>query len=217
MEPIGSAIYTSMAFLNHSCNPNTIKYWDGKRMVLMATRPIRKGDEVTDNYGMHFTTNGKHLRRKWLQVCEERLKMWQYRSALLQEFFWFECHCLACEKDLPLTEQLPENPTNIICPENKCRLEMKTSGEEWLCQCGKRVGQKQVTALLADHMRKLMETMKMEAMTGDFMMSIKNYSNILKSLYSVAEHPWRGLVMPEQMLWKAIRMVHGNRRYCQWT
>ena len=28
MEPIGSAIYASFAFLNHSCNPNTIKYWE---------------------------------------------------------------------------------------------------------------------------------------------------------------------------------------------
>merc|ERR1719369_767594 len=57
MEPLGSAIYTSMAFLNHSCNPNTIKYWEGDRMVVMACQPVKKGEEVTDNYGMHFTVN----------------------------------------------------------------------------------------------------------------------------------------------------------------
>ena len=68
MEPIGSAIYNSMAFLNHSCNPNTIKYWEGKRMVLVACQPIRNGEEVTDNYGMHFTVNNRNLRRNWLQV-----------------------------------------------------------------------------------------------------------------------------------------------------
>ena len=68
MEPIGSAIYNSMAFLNHSCNPNTIKYWEGTRMVLVASQPIKKGDEVTDNYGMHFTVNNINTRRSWLQV-----------------------------------------------------------------------------------------------------------------------------------------------------
>ena len=68
MEPVGSAIYTSMAFLNHSCNPNTIKYWEGDRIVVVACQPIRKGKEVTDNYGMHFTVKNRNVRRSWLQV-----------------------------------------------------------------------------------------------------------------------------------------------------
>ena len=68
MESIGCAIYTSMAFLNHSCNPNTIKYWEGDRIILVASQPIRKGDEITDNYGMHFLNNHKAQRQDWLQV-----------------------------------------------------------------------------------------------------------------------------------------------------
>ena len=68
MESIGCAIYTSMAFLNHSCNPNTIKYWEGDRIVLVASQPIRKGEEVTDNYGMHFLNDHKPQRQKWLRV-----------------------------------------------------------------------------------------------------------------------------------------------------
>ena len=68
MEPIGSAIYASFAFLNHSCNPNTIKYWEGDRMVLVASQPIRRGEEVSDNYGQHFLTSSRTIRRNWLQV-----------------------------------------------------------------------------------------------------------------------------------------------------
>ena len=68
MESIGCAIYTSMAFLNHSCNPNTIKYWEGDRIVLVASQPIRKGEEVTDNYGMHFLNDHKAQRQNWLRV-----------------------------------------------------------------------------------------------------------------------------------------------------
>ena len=68
MESVGSAIYTSMAFLNHSCFPNTIKYWEGDRIVLVASQDIKPGDEVTDNYGMHFLNTTRNIRQKWLQV-----------------------------------------------------------------------------------------------------------------------------------------------------
>ena len=30
-----SAVYTNMAFLNHSCNSNTIKYFDGAKVSLV--------------------------------------------------------------------------------------------------------------------------------------------------------------------------------------
>ena len=68
MESIGCGIYSSMAFLNHSCNPNTIKYWEGDRMVLVASHTIYPGQEVTDNYGMHFLNNNKPIRQRWLEV-----------------------------------------------------------------------------------------------------------------------------------------------------
>jgi hypothetical protein len=47
METIGSALYTSLAFLNHSCNSNTIKYFQGDRVFLLATRPIKVGVLIT--------------------------------------------------------------------------------------------------------------------------------------------------------------------------
>merc|ERR1711892_246465 len=197
MEPIGSAIYNSMAFLNHSCNPNTIKYWEGRRMVLVACQLIRKGQEVTDNYGMHFTATNRNLRRSWLQ-----------------EFFWFPCSCTACTLNLSTTELLPEQIQTVVCPDNDCRQTMNLRSGTWSCTCGKERSEVQVTAMVAELVRKVMETIQMEAMTGGFPLAVKSYSNILTALYSVVAHPWRGLVMPEQMLWKAIRMVRGNRR-CQ--
>ena len=67
MESIGNAVYSSAAFLNHSCNPNTVKYWEGARMVLVACQPVRRGAEVTDNYGMHFLNTAAQLRGRWLR------------------------------------------------------------------------------------------------------------------------------------------------------
>ena len=37
-------------------------------MVLVASQPIKRGQEVTDNYGMDFLNVNRTLRRKWLQV-----------------------------------------------------------------------------------------------------------------------------------------------------
>ena len=68
MEAVGTALYTSMAFLNHSCDTNTIKYFEGDRLVLVATRPILRGQEITDNYGPHFTLTARIARNKWLKA-----------------------------------------------------------------------------------------------------------------------------------------------------
>ena len=68
MESIGSALYTSLAFLNHSCDPNTIKYFVGNTVFLVASRPIQQGEEVTDNYGPHFSLSTRISRHNWLKV-----------------------------------------------------------------------------------------------------------------------------------------------------
>ena len=78
--------------------------------------------------------------------------------------------------------------------------------------CGKERSEQEVTSLVAHLVRRVMDTIKMEAMTGDFSKSVNSYRDILTQMYSVVEHPWRGLIMPEQMLWKAIRMLWGNIR-----
>jgi len=198
MEPVGSAIYTSMAFLNHSCNPNTIKYWEGDRIVVVACQPIRKGKEVTDNYGMHFTVKNRNVRRSWLQ-----------------EFYWFSCNCAACTSNLSTTDLLPEEIQSVLCPDKECGQQMKLRGDTWVCMCDKERSEGQVKARVAELVRKVMDIVQMEALTGDFSLSVGRYRDILTDLYEVVTHPWRGLVMPEQMLWKAVRMVWGNRRCLQ--
>ena len=114
--------------------------------------------------------------------------------------------------NLSTTEQLPDKITAVVCPDNNCGDKMKLRSGTWSCSCGKRRSENQVTGMVGEIMRKVMETIQMEAMTGDFSLSMQHYSDLICQLYSVVAHPWRGLVMPEQMLWKAIRMVKGNWR-----
>ena len=42
-RPIGTAIYPALALLNHSCDPNIIKYFKGPTVVAVASRAILTG------------------------------------------------------------------------------------------------------------------------------------------------------------------------------
>ena len=62
------------------------KYYSAHaRVVIVASRWIKKGEEVTENYYPHYMAMERGERRAWLGA--------HYR---------FECCCLACEKEYPL-------------------------------------------------------------------------------------------------------------------
>ncbi|CAB3377928.1 Hypothetical predicted protein [Cloeon dipterum] len=53
---IGGAVYTTLALLNHSCNPSVMRYHaPGGVVVVRAVRPLQPGDDVSENYGPLWT------------------------------------------------------------------------------------------------------------------------------------------------------------------
>ena len=192
MESIGNAIYSSFAFLNHSCNPNTIKYWEGDRMVVVASQAIRRGQEVTDNYGMHFLNTGRGRRRDWLRAS-----------------YWFPCSCEACEGEWPVREQLSDSAETVFCVQKGCDgLMSRRNTDTWACQCGKTRDNAQMKTFLS---AQVMKTMNAAQYTLDDESAKNIYKNILDDIYNVVSHPWKGLIMPEQLFWKAVRMTNGNK------
>ena len=68
-ENIGQGLYTAIAsFFNSSCNPNTVRINMGTKMFLVASKNIRKGEEITDNYCIHFSDVPAAERRDWIEV-----------------------------------------------------------------------------------------------------------------------------------------------------
>ena len=86
-EQIGFGLNPTLAFFNHSCNPNTIKIQRGNRTALIASQNIPAGQEILDNYGSLFYTSGR----------EER-----------QREVGFMCQCEACTENWPLYRQLED-------------------------------------------------------------------------------------------------------------
>ena len=63
-----TALYPTLALLNHSCRPNTAKFAsDGTRITVVAVRAIEEGEEVTENYYPAFQCMGREARRDWLR------------------------------------------------------------------------------------------------------------------------------------------------------
>ena len=59
--------------------------------VTVATKCIKKGDEITHTYQCHFATTPKFQ-----------------RQTTLQKIFHFLCRCSACENDFPLARDIPK-------------------------------------------------------------------------------------------------------------
>ncbi|TRY64251.1 hypothetical protein TCAL_10785 [Tigriopus californicus] len=93
LAKVGNAINVNIgSFINHSCNPNTCRINFGRKSVLVATRTIPTGQEISDIYSMHYSEIGRQERRNWLK-----------------SMFFFECSCEACEGHWPTYEELDTN------------------------------------------------------------------------------------------------------------
>ncbi|XP_059055268.1 SET and MYND domain-containing protein 4 [Achroia grisella] len=96
-------IYPTGALFNHECYPAVARYFDGKNIVLRATRPLSPGEVVSENYGPHFLMRGLKERQRAL-TCR----------------YWFRCECAACKEDWPTLKQLSDAPPSLRCHNLDC-------------------------------------------------------------------------------------------------
>nr|XP_033338571.1 SET and MYND domain-containing protein 4-like [Megalopta genalis] len=100
---IGVAIYPTVARFNHDCYPAVTRYFVGRSIVIRATRSLRVGDTVAENYGPIFTKRSLEERRRTLAGR-----------------YWFECECTACRENWPRFEGLTNEHARLRCPTEGC-------------------------------------------------------------------------------------------------
>lgn len=88
---IGSAAMPVLSLINHSCDPNIVRYCYGDVILVKVIRPIERGQELFDNYGYHYAT---HVRTE--------------RQSKLDQQYYFRCACLPCVQDWPYYSQIPK-------------------------------------------------------------------------------------------------------------
>jgi len=91
-EVIGTSINTSMALINHSCDPNTFRFNMDKTSIMISSRHIRAGEEITTAY------NGVQFFNTSLAKREHHLL----------KHYMFQCECPACEGKWPEQENLED-------------------------------------------------------------------------------------------------------------
>ncbi|XP_075445418.1 protein-lysine N-methyltransferase SMYD4 isoform X2 [Ascaphus truei] len=107
---LATAVFPVLSLLNHSCEPNTSVSFRGRCATVRASRPIKRGEDVSHCYGPH---------RLRLDVGE--------RQRLLKAQYFFMCQCQACTQAQGSTES---TVCDFCCPKCKSTLE----GEDEL-QC----------------------------------------------------------------------------------
>ncbi len=103
----GSASYPFCSLINHHCAPNLTRAFVDDKIVLIVQRPIKKGEQLFDNYGYHFATVSKDKRLTELEK--------QYR---------FKCDCDACENNWPLMADLKIEDRICLNKAKKCCREL---------------------------------------------------------------------------------------------
>ncbi|BBN09598.1 [histone H3]-lysine4/36 N-trimethyltransferase SMYD [Marchantia polymorpha subsp. ruderalis] len=76
-RPVGTGLYPVVSIINHSCAPNSVLLFDGRRAIVRAIQKIDRGTEVTLSY-------------------VELAGSTKTRQKALKEQYYFSCHCTRC-------------------------------------------------------------------------------------------------------------------------
>jgi len=80
-DTIAAALYSPSNFINHSCEPNAIVIYKGKKQCIHTLKPIEKDEEINVSYCSY-------------------IKPFYDRHHYLLENYFFECKCKKCQHDL---------------------------------------------------------------------------------------------------------------------
>ena len=86
VQPFGSALFTTLSLLNHSCLPNLARVnFDGWWVAAVATRQVARGEEFTDCYGVSCQAEPDTKTRR--NILQQRCGSYNY-------ILIFMCGCI---------------------------------------------------------------------------------------------------------------------------
>lgn len=194
---VGGGVYPTVALFNHSCNPGIIRYFTGTTMIVRAIRTIRKGEEISENYGPIFTITPREERKRKLRL--------QY---------WFECNCEACVDHWPLLQNLDPTVLRFKCETGQsCKkiLLVNTNAETFMIKCsncGKSTNiLKGLKALQDTDM--LFKVASRDLNEGNYKKALDSYLKILKLLDETLALPIKDYHLCQQFV-RLCMLALGN-------
>ncbi|KAI5731580.1 hypothetical protein M8J77_012647 [Diaphorina citri] len=120
---IGAGIFPTLSMFNHSCEPNIVRYFRGTMVYVNLCKNFKKGDQICENYGPLYS-----------QVRKTE------RQNTLKSQYWFDCHCIACEHDWPLFEEMEAaQDLRFRCETENCHnvVKVATNTTQFMIKCDK--------------------------------------------------------------------------------
>lgn len=113
-DRIAVAVYPTASLMNHSCIPNIALAFDGSKLVARPIKALQPGTPVLHCYGP----------QKGAEITPVRQK-------LVQENYFFQCCCTACQKGFDHREQAM---VALRCLDKGCRGNVvpKRGLESWI-------------------------------------------------------------------------------------
>jgi len=194
---VGNALYPTFALFNHSCNNNTYKYFAGNTVVVIASKNIRKGDEITEGYFPSVQCIPRSQRRAWLA-----------------DHYRFDCQCDGCVKNLPTLQDIPKHCLRFCCSNLGCKGSVEENSK--CAVCGHKVDVDKIKIEI-EQIKETLEMLRMRMVSNENQdVSEETYEETRKvwtRLQQLALHPYKLLYKAEQIFWKALRLGFGNSAY----
>ena len=113
---IGAGIYSTLSLFNHSCDPAANRNFYGDTCVVRTIKPVKKGQEISDNYGAVYAVHS----------LEER------QDRLVPQYY-FKCACQACVENWPLYPEI--NYQKYVWKCENCQNPLPAVGTETAIVC----------------------------------------------------------------------------------
>eukprot|EP00092_Neocalanus_flemingeri_P008426 GFUD01009082.1.p1 GENE.GFUD01009082.1~~GFUD01009082.1.p1 ORF type:complete len:676 (+),score=159.68 GFUD01009082.1:46-2073(+) len=191
---VGNGLYPTICLFNHSCDNNTYKYYAGSTLVLVASKNIYEGQEVTEGYFPSAQMIPRPQRRSWLA-----------------DHYWFDCECNACVNDQPTLEEISKHYNDFCCHNENCKGVVQETSSCPSCAETIDVDKNKVEI---EKIKETLESLRNRMTSNEEKdSSVDIYNKTTETwirLQKLVRHPYRLLYTSEQLFWKALRLSYGN-------
>ncbi|CAM6120160.1 unnamed protein product [Calypogeia fissa] len=111
LRPLGTGLYPVVSIINHSCSPNAVLLFDGKKAIVRCLENVTEGTEVTVSYvdlAASTPTRQKALKEQYyFECCCTRCMRRETSEGMIEDAILEGCRCLKpdCEgASLPLSD-----------------------------------------------------------------------------------------------------------------
>ena len=191
---IAAAIYATMSLFNHSCDPDVTRNFYGDICVMRSIKNIPAGKEIVDNYGT-------------LYAVEPKIQ----RKVRLQEQYYFDCCCEACENSWPLYEDLVTQSSPVFRCE-VCRSPLKACDASKMLKCshcGKSHDIQSKVLLLEKSQEKYLKAMNDLLEYADVKVALPALTTELRLIENLVCAPWKDINNCQEAL-KQCYNIMGN-------